>query len=54
LIVEFKETKSFIEHIQIEQELEEITGRIIDLLTQDSIDPYLKSTILAESKVIGP
>ncbi|MCW7079864.1 MAG: nucleotidyltransferase family protein [Candidatus Methanospirare jalkutatii] len=41
VIVEFEKRKSLLELVGIEQELEDNLGIKIDLLTEDSISPYL-------------
>jgi len=48
IIVEFSKTKSLFEFVGIEQELSEKTGRKIDLLTENSISPYLIDRIKKE------
>lgn len=48
LIVEFGEQKSLLQLVGIEQDLEEITGKKIDLLTEKSISPYLIKQIKSE------
>ncbi len=52
VIVEFKERKSLLELVDIEQELEEKLGKKIDLLTREAISPYLINRIKKEAKVI--
>jgi len=52
VIVEFKERKSLLELVGIEQELEEKLGKKIDLLTREAISPYLINRIKKEAKVI--
>ncbi len=52
IIVEFKETKSLMELVGIEQELEDVLGIKVDLLTKASISPYLKKIIEKESMVV--
>ena len=52
VIVEFEKRKSLLELVGIEQELEDNLGIKIDLLTEDSISPYLMEKIRKESKVI--
>lgn len=52
VIVEFEKRKSLLELVGIEQELEDHLGVKIDLLTEDSISPYLVEKIKKESKVI--
>ena len=48
VIVKFKNKKSLLELIAIEQEIEEKLKIKIDLLTSDSISPYLTSIIKNE------
>lgn len=52
VIVEFKERKSLLELVGIEQELEDELGIKVDLLTKASISPYLIKKIEKESKVV--
>lgn len=52
VIVEFRERKSLLELIGIEQELEDALGMKIDLLTESSINPYLRDRIKKEAKVV--
>lgn len=52
IIVEFSERKSLLDLVGIEQELEELLGIKIDLLTRKSISPYLIERIEKEAKVI--
>ncbi len=52
IIVEFKTTKTLLDIIRIERELEELSGLKIDLLTEDSISPYLIDSIKREEVVI--
>jgi len=52
VIVEFSERKSLLELVGIEQELEDSLGIKVDLLTKQSISPYLIEKIEKESKVV--
>jgi len=52
VIVEFGEQKSLLDLVGIEQELEDALGIKIDLLTRESISPYLIDRIEREAKVI--
>jgi len=44
--------KSLLDLIHIENELNEIFEKKVDLLTQESISPYLRSEIISSMKVI--
>lgn len=44
--------KSLLDLIRLENELKEIFGRKVDLLTQESISPYLRNEILNSMKII--
>ena len=48
IIVEFSKPKSLLKFVEIEQELSEKTGKKIDLLTENSISPYLIDRIRKE------
>jgi len=52
VIVEFSERKSLLELVGIEQELKDHLGIKVDLLTKQSISPYLIKKIEKESKVV--
>ncbi|MCG2737730.1 MAG: nucleotidyltransferase family protein [Candidatus Methanoperedenaceae archaeon] len=52
ILVEFSERKSLLELVGIEQELSDILGIKVDLLTEKSISPYLIGRIKKEMKVI--
>ena len=51
LIVEFSEPPTLIELVRIEEELSELLGVKVDLLTEESISPFIKPYI-KEVKVI--
>ncbi|MEK6967490.1 MAG: nucleotidyltransferase family protein [Nanoarchaeota archaeon] len=48
IIVEFVKPKSLMEFVGIEQELAELTGKKIELLTERSISPHLIKRIKKE------
>jgi predicted nucleotidyltransferase len=52
LIVNFSDRKSLIDLARIEDELENSTGCKIDLLTENSISPYILERVNREAKVI--
>lgn len=45
LIVVFEETPTFIELLRIEEELSELLGVKVDLLTEEQISPFIKPYI---------
>jgi len=45
LIIDFEETPTFVELIRIEESLEKILGIKVDLLTEESISPFIKPYI---------
>ena len=45
IIVDFEEFPTFIEFIRIQEELERILGIKVDLLTEESISPFIKPYI---------
>jgi len=53
LLVHFKNNKSLLTLVRIERELTEITGIKVDLLTEQSVSPYLINNIKSELKVIS-
>ncbi len=52
LLVKFSENQSLLSVIKLERELEKILGRKIDLVTEQSISPYLRDIILNELKIV--
>lgn len=52
LLVKFSPNKSIFEMLAIEQELEELTGRKVDLLTEHSLSPYIIDQIRREMRVL--
>jgi len=52
IIVEFSERKSLLELVRIERELSEFLGIKVDLLTEQSISPYLIDSIRKEMEII--
>ncbi|MFH1773752.1 MAG: nucleotidyltransferase family protein [Methanobacteriota archaeon] len=52
IIVEFLERKSLLDIVGIEQELSDVLGVKVDLLTEKSISPYLIDRIKKEMMVI--
>jgi len=52
IIVEFSEKKSLLDLVRIEQELSKAVGKKVDLLTEQSISPYLIKRIKKELIVI--
>jgi hypothetical protein len=52
LLVEFCERKSLLDLVRLERELSATLGRKVDLLTKNSISPYLREKILGEVQTI--
>lgn len=52
IIVEFLERKSLLDIVRYERQLSEILDRKVDLLTENSISPYLIDDIKKEMEVI--
>lgn len=51
--MEFSETKGLLALVRIERELSEFIGIKVDLLTKESISPYLIDRIKSEAKGIS-
>jgi len=45
IIVDFEEIPTFIEFLKVEEEIERILGIKVDLLTEESISPFIKPYI---------
>ena len=52
LLADFTSRKSLLDLVQIEREFSERLGRKVDLLTEDSLSPYLREGILREAEVV--
>jgi predicted nucleotidyltransferase len=49
LLAEFEPGRSLLDVIGLEQELEELLGRRVEVLTAGGLSPYLEQRILAEA-----
>ncbi|MBI4120343.1 MAG: nucleotidyltransferase family protein [Parcubacteria group bacterium] len=52
LLVRFSRPKSLFDIAGIEIDIEESLGKEVDLVTEDSLSPYIKDSVIKESKVI--
>ena len=52
LIVRFSKRKSLLAMVRLESELTEALGRKVDLLTEASISPYMRESVLREMQVV--
>ena len=52
ILVEFRGEKSLLDLVGLKIELEEVLGRDVDVLTYNSLHPFIKETILKEQVVI--
>ena len=52
LLVDFSSPKGFFELIRLEDELEALFGRPVDLVTEPGLSPYLREPILASASVV--
>jgi len=52
LLITFSDRVGFLTLVKLERELSKVLHRIVDLLTEQSISPYLRDQILSEQKVI--
>ena len=52
LLITFSDRVGFLTFAKLERELSEVLHRVVDLLTEQSISPYLRDQILSEQKVI--
>lgn len=52
ILVEFGEGKSLFDLIRLEMKIEEVLNKKVDIITFNSIHPYLKESILSEQVVI--
>jgi len=52
ILVEFKGEKSLLDLVALKLELEELLGREVDVLTYNSIHPFIRETILKEQVAI--
>ncbi|MBI1883310.1 MAG: nucleotidyltransferase domain-containing protein [Chlamydiae bacterium] len=49
LLVEMEKGRSYLDLVELWQELEELLGKKVDLLTDGGISPYLKDRIYSEA-----
>lgn len=52
LLIRFSQPKGLFEFFHLQDELEKVTGRKIDLVTERALHPLLKENILKDLKVI--
>ena len=52
LIVRFSKKKSLLAFIRFERELSNIIGKKVDLVTENSISPHLKSLINKDARIV--
>lgn len=52
LLVKFKGNKSLLDLVRLQHEIEDKTGKKVDLLTYGGIHHFLKKIILSEQKII--
>ncbi len=52
LLVEIEPGRTLLDLIALEQDLEELLGRRVDVLTDDGLSPYLQQQILAEAAAL--
>jgi predicted nucleotidyltransferase len=49
ILVDLDEGRSLLDQVGLQQELEELLGRKVDVVVQGGISPYLEGRILAEA-----
>lgn len=49
IIVEMEKGSSLLDIIAIKQDIEELLGRKVDIVTEASISPYIRNTVLKEA-----
>lgn len=49
LLVDLEEGRSLLDLIGIEQDLEDLLGRPVDVITRRELSPYLRERVLAEA-----
>lgn len=52
LLVEIESGRTLLDVIALEQDLEELLGRPVEVLTVGGLSPYLEKRILAEAAVL--
>jgi uncharacterized protein len=52
LIADFTDRKSLLDLVRIERELAETLGHPVDLLTVESLSPYLRNRVLQEARMV--
>ena len=52
LLVKFGKSKSLLTFVRLERELSELLGKKVDLVTENSISPYLKERIAKDARIV--
>ena len=50
LLIDLEEGQSLLDLIAIQQDLEELLGRKVDVVTEPEISPYFRDSVLKEAK----
>ena len=49
ILVDLADDRSLLDHVGLQQELEEVLGRKVDVVVEGGISPYLEKRILSEA-----
>ena len=49
LLVKLEPGRSLLDLIAIKQELEDLLGRVVDVVTEDAVSPYIREQVLKEA-----
>lgn len=52
LMVRFNKQKGLLAFVRLERELSKILGKKVDLVTENSISPHLKSSISKDARIV--
>ncbi len=52
ILVEMEEGRSLVDHVALKQDLEDLLGREIDVVTERSLHPRLRDRVLREAEAL--
>jgi predicted nucleotidyltransferase len=52
LLITYQKPFSYFDLVKLEQELEVVSGKSFDVITEDSLSPFIKNGVISESKTV--
>lgn len=52
LLINYKKPFSYFDLVRLEQELEDVSGKSFDVVTENSLSSFIKTGVMSESKTV--